>query len=443
MAPRSLRAALLPLLRQDEYLQKIFCMKAIKLNSKDTRKSWNLGIIGLLILCMFLIILYGGCSKEKSTSPQFDAVDDAMNRFASYLVKATKKDGIFEYRINMDSTVKVKDKYNILRHAGAIYAMCMYYERCPDENMQSAIERAGRYLRDESILPISLKDNMLAIWSKPEVNGSGKPPQIKLGGTGLGLVALLSIEKISPGFTPLPVLNALGQSIVYMQKEDGSFYSKYIPSMGGLQDKWQSLYYPGEAALGLLMLYEKDPSNIWLKPAYQALEYLARSRENSTDIPADHWALLATEKILSLENSNELPISRALLINHAIQICETMLLDQINNPERPKYDGGFSEDGRTTPTATRLEGLLAALSFLPPNHEIRERINSSIPHGISFLLRAQIREGEFTGAMPRAVGRKRGNSSEAEKFNRRVTEVRIDYVQHAMSAMMRYQQLTK
>lgn len=418
-------------------------MKAIKSNSTDSGMSTNLRIVCYLILYALLIVFYAGCYGEKSTLPQFDAVDDAINRSASYLVKATKKDGMFKYRINMDPTVKIKDKYNLLRHAGAIYAMAMYYEMYPDEGVARAIERAGRYLRDESIFPISSRDNMLAVWSKPEVNGSGKPLQAKLGGTGLGLIALLRIEKIFPGFTPLPDLKALGQFIVYMQKEDGSFYSKYIPSKGGRQDKWQSLYYPGEAALGLLMLYEKDPSIIWLKSAYRALEYLARSRENSTDIPADHWALLATEKILSIENSNELPLLRTLLINHAIQICEAILRDQINTPERPKYDGGFSEDGRTTPTATRLEGLLAALSFIPQNHEMTKRINSSIPQGISFLLRAQIKEGEFSGATPRAVGRIQGNSSDAEKFNRRVTEVRIDYVQHAMSAMMQYQQLMK
>ena len=284
---------------------------------------------------------------------------------------------------------------------------------------------------------------MLAVWSIPEVNGSDDPLQIKLGGTGLGLVALLSIDKISPGFTPLPDLKALGRSIVYMQKKDGSFYSKYIPSMGGNQGNWQSLYYPGEAALGLLMLYEKDRSSIWLESAYKALEYLARSRENSADIPADHWALLATAKILSLENRNEVPISRGLLVNHAVQICETIIREQINDPARPTYDGGFNEDGRTTPTATRLEGLLAVLSFIPRTHDIYERINSSIPRGIFFLVQAQIKEGKFTGAMPRAVGRKWGINPDAQKFNRRTTEVRIDYIQHAMCAMMQYQQFIK
>ena len=150
-------------------------MKVIQSDLKGTRKSANLTIIVLLALCVFLIVLYEGSSEEKSTSPQFDEVDDAINRSASYLLKITNKDGMFEYRINMDPTIKVKDKYNIVRHAGTIYAMSMYHERHPDENMRSAIERAGRYLRDESILSIPGKDNMLAIWSKPEVNRSGKP----------------------------------------------------------------------------------------------------------------------------------------------------------------------------------------------------------------------------------------------------------------------------
>ncbi len=426
-------------------------MKAIKSNSKDTRKSAKIGITGTLIIYVFLIVLYGGyskesyagCFEEESTTSQVDEVQNAIKRSASYLVKATNEDGMFKYRINMDPTVKVKDKYNILRHAGTIYAMSMYHEQFPNENMRSAIERAGRYLQDESILPIAGQDNMMAIWSKPEVNGSNKPRQAKLGGTGLGLLALFSIENIHPGFTPLRDLQALGRFIVYMQKEDGSFYSKYIPSKGGRRDQWQSLYYPGEAALGLLLLYEKDPSVVWLESAVKALEYLARSRKNSKSIPADHWALLATEKMLSFKNKDEMPVSRELLINHAIQISDAILQSQVASHQRPLYDGGFSKNGRTTPTATRLEGLLAALSFLPSNDEIRNRIDAAVPCGITFLLRAQVSEGKFVGALPRSVDRIDQGIQNVDKFNRRATEVRIDYVQHALSAMIQYLDMMK
>ena len=86
-----------------------------------------------------------------------------------------------------------------------------------------------------------------------------------------------------------------------MQKPNGSFYSKYIPTEGGRWDKWKSLYYPGEAALGLLMLYELDPSPLWLKAAVDALVYLASSRAHKTEVEADHWVLLAAAKLLSID----------------------------------------------------------------------------------------------------------------------------------------------
>lgn len=206
----------------------------------------------------------------------------------------------------------------------------------------------------------------------------------------------------------------------------------------GRSDRWQSLYYPGEAALGLLMLYEHDGSPIWLESATRALTYLARSREHVSDPPADHWALLATEKLLSFENKAALPVPRRLLINHAIQICKSILQSQIENHQRPEYDDGFADDGRTTPTATRLEGLQATLSFLPSDHDVRKGIESAVSRGISFLLRAQIREGDFAGAIPRAIGRIDRDIPGADTFNRRATEVRIDYVQHALSAMLQY-----
>jgi len=78
--------------------------------------------------------------------------------------------------------------------------------------------QSAKYLRDESILPVPGDEKMLAVWSRPKVNGTGKPLQAKLGGTGLGLVALVSVEDIAPGFVPIGDLRALGRFIIYMQK---------------------------------------------------------------------------------------------------------------------------------------------------------------------------------------------------------------------------------
>ena len=116
-----------------------------------------------------------------------------------------------------------------------------------------------------------------------------------------------------------------------------------------------------------------------------------------------------------------------------------MLAQQVTDRARPRYDGGFSVYGRTTYTATCLEGLLAARSFLPADHGVRSRIEAAAPRGISFLVRAQVREGPFAGAMPRVVAPWKGDTPEIKDFNRRAAEVRIDYVQHSLCAMIRYQ----
>ncbi len=104
--------------------------------------------------------------------------------------------------------------------------------------------------------------------------------------------------------------------------------------------------------------------------------------------------------------------------------------------------GCMTGDGRTCPTATRLEGLQAALSFLPPNaRELKKRISSAVDDGIQFLLRSQVTSGRYTGGFPRGVRLMPNDLKKADHaFNLRVKEIRIDYVQHALSAMMQFEQ---
>jgi len=391
----------------------------------------------LAVLLAGSVLLSSG--GDPGVPPEREAVESAITRAAGHLARMVQTDGMFVYRVNLNPEIEVRKKYNILRHAGTIYALCDCYRYRPSREMKYAVERAGRYLKREAISAVDEWDDVLAVWSRPEVNHSDRPRQAKLGGTGLGLVALLSIERSHPGFTSLAELQALGRFIVRMQKEDGRFVSKYVPSIGGPDDRWQSLYYPGEAALGLLMLHELDPSGEWQQSATEALTYLARSRRDSTDIPADHWALLATAKLLALSPDRLPPEIRRQLVDHTAQICESILADQVIDPDRPLHDGGFTEEGRTTPTAARLEGLLAAQKFLPPEHPMRPRIREAIRRGITFLVRAQVKEGRFAGAFTRAVSTIDPGAENAESFNRRATEIRIDYTQHALSALLEFQ----
>ncbi len=285
--------------------------------------------------------------------------------------------------------------------------------------------RAAGFLRHNYMGP-GLRPGQLVIWSKPQTEIPGRQ-FAELGGAGLGLVALAAVREVNAKSVPLTDLQALGRSVLFLQKNDGSFIHKYRAEGGPVAD-WESLYYPGEAALGLIALYEADHSREWLMAAGKALSYLARRRAGLTDVPADHWALIATAKLLPYCEQGGCGASQEELVQHAIQVCKSILREQFKNGSATGLDGAFDGTGRTAPAATRLEGLLAALEFLSKG-VLRERIVAAVERGIGFLLRVQVVSGPQAGGMPGAFGVRA----------RDVSEIRIDYVQHALGAWLRYQ----
>ncbi len=362
---------------------------------------------------------------------------------ARYIQQNCDKNGHFVYLRHRDRYVYYGNKYNLLRHAGTMYALAGYNQRRPSKELADLLVRAAGYLRSFIEPAAKAGPETRAVWTYPGrlgIGPSGAPPFAKLGASGLGLVALASVESITPGAIPLEDLRGLGQFIRFMQTSEGRFYSKYYPHRG-YETKWISLYYPGEACLGLLMLHDLDPDPHWLDAAARGLGFLARSRKGIRNVPADHWALIATEKLLpKLTDLAEPSVSRQDLIDHAIQILEVMLAQQKTKWCDPDLIGSFLNDARTTPAATRLEGILAALQFLPDDMtELRARLKRACEIGIAFLVRHQIREGALQGGIPRAAHVLR-KSKRNKTFNKRVGEVRIDYVQHALSAMMAYQE---
>jgi hypothetical protein len=223
-----------------------------------------------------------------------------------------------------------------------------------------------------------------------------------------------------------------------MQKDNGSFYSKYIPGKGGRNDEFHSLYYPGEAILGLITLYEYDKSGQWLATAIRGIIYLANLRKDQQEVPGDHWALIASEKLLKIEKISKNIELRNTIINHAIQICEAIMAEQIIDKHTPEIYGAYSYVGATTSSSTALEGLIAALHIIPKESSIYFEIEQSIEMGIEFLLRSQIKEENFSGAFPYAIGTFDGKRKDVKTFNKLKTSVRIDYVQHALCVLIQY-----
>lgn len=370
------------------------------------------------------------------------AVEQAARAAAAYIrAHNDPATGAFTYTANLDPTVPVVPDYNMLRHQGTVYSLGMYDDRFPDPQNVDVMRRAVKYMRD--CCYDTIKDgNVIGIHEPDTVARQASRHYYKLGGAGLGLLALASVERKSPGFVPRDELIRVAAMGDVLQLRDGSFHSFYKEAKGGPTERNKSLYYPGEMAKGWVALYELHPDQVEaLRSASRALDYLAKTRARAGSAPADHWALLATARLLRAAEEKGIEVPRERLVNHALQVCDAML-DEARHPQLiAAMEGSLAPKGAVTPTATRLEGLQAALTFLPADHPIVPHIRAAVARGIDFLLRAQVKDGPYAGGLPQAITRLPDDGSpEVRDFNQRATEIRIDYVQHSLSALVQYLQ---
>jgi hypothetical protein len=370
--------------------------------------------------------------RAVSTTNGADDLLAAIARSENYLVRFCRPNGRFVYIANGGPETH---EYNIIRHAGAIYALALYNAEHPDAKVVAAMMRAADYLERYYIFPPKGSADMLAVWaSRRGVNGTRRA---ELGASGLGLLALASVAEVSPKSISVAELEQIARFIVNLQNADGSFCCRFDYATGR-DSSWRSLYFPGEAAMGLIALYKLDHDPAWLNAAAKGLTYLAESRRQQLRLPDDSWALIATNQILPFLRTCNPPVIEQRLLAHAIRIGTDMAAEEEFGQARGgAVKGSFDSGGRTTPVATRVEALLALQNCIP-NSQFRNQIRGAARAGISFLITAQIKGGTYDGGIPALnVGSVGGLAIDGEKESR----IRIDYVQHALCAMLRYEAL--
>ena len=80
----------------------------------------GVAVLAVVALCLAIILLAhrDAFSKDDNKALPSEAVQTAIDESASYLINATREDGLFEYKVNANPAVSVRPSYNILRHAG-------------------------------------------------------------------------------------------------------------------------------------------------------------------------------------------------------------------------------------------------------------------------------------------------------------------------------------
>ena len=352
--------------------------------------------------------------------PGKDLLRKSIENGGAYLARSVLPDGRFIYSYQADRD-RINSGYNILRHFGTIFAMLEVYEHTGQKEILDSALRAFRHLENSFY-----KDNLKGI----PVGKIVEKGYMKLGGNALALLAMTKYTSLTGDKRFLKDMEMLARWMVLTQGEKGNFTIHKQSYPGGRISDFMSSYYPGEAIFSLVRLYGVQANPLWLDTAEKAARYLILERDrgkSSSRLPHDHWLLYGLNELFRLRPEQ-------IYLDHAFRIADGIVASQNLDPPYPDWRGSYYKPPRSTPTATRSEGLMAAYRLARDHgqQERAERYLEAVERGITFQLSTQILdESAFHFPDPlHAMGGFRESLTGSE--------IRIDYVQHNLSSIIGY-----
>lgn len=361
--------------------------------------------------------LYRGNDRSPDLSPP--ALLAAARRGGDYLLRHQHDDGSFDYSYEPKKDT-YNDDYNLLRHAGSCYALVELFQATEDRRYLEASRRGLENLLTEHARPPKEEDAAAGFETIVSPDD-----EAKLGGTALTVLAIVQYQRASGDDGWAERAARLARFLLHQQEENGYFQSKYF--YGEPDPKpFESIYYPGEAILALVRLYGVDPRPQWLATARRGADWLIDGRDagkSTKDLPHDHWLLIALDELYAVTGDERYAA-------HAARIAAAIVGAQRKSSSQLDWIGSFYDPPRSTPTATRAEALVAMHRLAVRRGDDPSAYLEALLRMAAFQRRCQLTlESSLYLARPDlALG----------GFRRSLTnwEVRIDYVQHNLSALL-------
>ncbi|MFY9607751.1 MAG: hypothetical protein WAU45_03945 [Blastocatellia bacterium] len=338
---------------------------------------------------------------------------DATRAGGDYLVRMQKPDGSFHYSYDAREDRFGTETYNILRHAGTAYSLFELYAITRHNGYLDAARRATEFLKTR-FRPARKKRGVYVL----DFDGKAK-----LGANGLALAVLARQLELDPKHGDRASAERLATVILSLQHHDGSFASYYRLHGHGPAGS-VSLYYPGEAMLGLLRLFKLNGDRRLIDSSRRGADHLIAVQREMDKLPRDAWLMQALEALHRIGQERR-------YADHAIAIAQSMITEQYTADDAPGLEGGFGPGRpRGTPAASRAEGILAAYRMARAIGDVRAPgIGASLKAVARFLLSHQLDANDSSIRKPaRAAG---GFRESATSWR-----VRIDFVQHHISALL-------
>jgi hypothetical protein len=253
-----------------------------------------------------------------------------------------------------------------------------------------------------------------------------------LGSTALAVVALAEYQRATDDTRYLPTATKLAAFLMWMQRPDGSFRHRYDPMTKQPDDEAMDLYYSGEAALALTRMYAvtKDPR--YAAAAERALDWLVDWYDfflGGFLYGEEHWTCIAAEAIWPTVAK---PKYRDFCHGYGAFLRAT----QAAPGDLPDEDDVAGAYGVTpflmpynTPAGSRTEAMVSAY-LLGKHHDTPDDdVRAQIRAALAYVVGQQIRPDNDFDVVGSGLGGMPGSPIDRN--------VRIDFVQHTCSAMIR------
>jgi hypothetical protein len=380
--------------------------------------------------------LYRGLPPAPALTAQ--ALRAAALRGGRYLVDHLATNGRYVYEHDLWTAVatnanRLGGNYSMPRHAGTTYFLAQLYRATHEAWLREPIERAFRHLADllgkggcASTLPDGTAFDCVVDQGEREAH---------LGSTALTVVALAEYQRATGDTRYLALATRLTAWILFMQRADGSFRHLYDLTTRTTKED-QLLYYSGEAALALARMHAITQDPKYAAAAGRALDWLVDWYDfflGGFFFGEEHWTCIAAEAIWPA-------VKRDKYMTFCHDYGAFLRLQQAEAGEHPDEDDFAGAYNLTpfvvpynTPAGSRTEAMISAYLLGKEHGTPDRRVAAQIRAALQYTLGQQIRpDSEFNVALgPLGAG---DGAVPATPIDR---NIRIDYVQHVCSAMIR------
>ena len=365
-------------------------------------------------------------SKDRTPPPppRLDktVAKQAISEFALHLARGVSADGHYAYLVDAPSGLP-DGSYNWPRHSGATYFLAQAARVTGNPIVANACKRAAAQLRDVMFVHCGsekcIADGDIA----------------DLGSSALATLAFTEIDAsgIDPGYRP--TIRALTSFLRSQQRDDGDFMHYYDRTIAKPIDL-QVLYYTGEATFALARAHRVTGDEEALAAAKKGLARLGSSWEffgSRYYYGEEHWTCQAAAELADRSDDRS-----------ALDFCKrwhayTRAIQYGEGETAFDAAGGFGVGPllppRVTAASSRSEAagaLLDALRKTSPNDKDILALEDELRRALEFVLRLRIGpDSAHLFSRPlEVVGRLPGSAVD--------WKLRIDYEQHAGSALVRW-----